>query len=376
MRRRSPRLLTARAIPPASGVSVDPERHFFLDTDALNGVLRALNVDDLLNAAQVSVTLRAAVTALVDCPSYLDNFWNTYWASWHNSCGVSYPALMFMLRVDPSRWARATLNDLQQGSIESPRATTDESNTQHRTERPWPRQTAEGGPELCLAELSQPGQRYMTLAAFELSFDGRNEVEAVPDHCPMTGDTASCDLILRQFGDGKGRIRGWPYRSAMFDGPGSYEPSGMFLNAQTECVIAGTEVFLRCSGRAHDTRRRYAEDSECNVGRLRRVGAGQTFRVEVIEENTHQGSAEITTRTGDLELYLGGVCHLLRPVPTGAIVHDPLSLTNCHALEDDPQADDEEWWEDPGTEDSDEDEHAMAGWYSFFDHDGQPLIDM
>ena len=43
--------------------------------------------------------------------------------------------------------------------------------------------------------------------------DGSPESKRVPRHLAITGDALSCDLIMKQCGDGRGHLRGWPGRS-------------------------------------------------------------------------------------------------------------------------------------------------------------------
>ena len=193
-----------------------------------------------------------------------------------------------------------------------------------------------------------------------------------PFHKPMTGDLFSCELIMRQFGDGTGRVRGSPGRSHDFyteeqDGfmvPIGYQ-GGIYGDHATRLILAGQEVLMSTYGDIHDEYCCYPE--QASIARVRLLAPGQTFTAEYLLDNQHVGSAKMTTQADDIEVFFNGgfgqVCHIMRPVPIGSTCPDPLVGDAGCVMTENPAG---EWW-DSG---HDELDYYINSWYTQYDLNG------
>ena len=388
-----------------------------LSDDQLEYVLRALAPEDLIPASCASKEMQTKVRRVCSSASFLDALWSAHWETWHSARGTRACAIDFMMSLDESRIPLA-IGFMGDESIDPARLATVEETVEwdasqrrprrkvnndthylkYRAEREWPRLTADGGAAACMAALSQPDQRYRTLAACHLRFDEKrvdkdaalaSEDEDVwthpAFHKPMTGDLFSCELIMKQFGDGSGRVRGWPRRSLHYDVekrdgtnvPVGYEGS-VYADCATRLQQAGQEIFLIVNGELHDDDACYAPQP--NLARVRLVDPGQAFTAARLCDNEHVGSAKVTTWVGDIELCFNGpfgqVCHIMRRVPDKKPCPDPLE-GECGCVMTDSGSDGNpagEWWEDP-----DEPLHATGKyyrkWFTRLNMDGDCLDD-
>ena len=382
--------------------------------DQLECVLQFLEVHDLIPVACASKDMHVRVRGVCSQAASLDTRWSNHWQSWHSRGGTSARAIKFMLSLDASRIPKEIFPSGSRTQVgEDPkelahmleakearawrgrrrRRQVPDCELQYRADRDWPRQTADGGAVACMQELSRQDQRYRTLAACHLHFDedhvdrdaeleSRTDVVTHPPfHKPMTGDIFSCDLIMRQFGDGTGRVRGWPGRSDDYDTEeqdGFMVPIGyqgvIYGDHATRLILAGQEVLMSAYGELHDDRHCYPE--QVSLARVRLLAPGQTFTAERIEFNKHVGSAKMTTQAGDLEICFNGdfgqVCHIMRPVPMGSSCSDPLEGEGgCVMTESGTENPAGKWW-DSG---HDEDDDYISSWYTRYDLNGDAVYD-
>ena len=143
----------------------------------------------------------------------------------------------------------------------------------------------------------------------------------------------------------------------MWEGEGY--PGDAFLDGALTIVRAGHEAFLTVEAELHEDECCYAPQP-C-FARVRLIAPGQTFTAAYLEENQLKGTAEMTSRTGDLELCFcgsfGNYCHIMRRVPSGkACCPDPLAC-DYPLMDKNPAG---RWWVDRN-------EPRKGGNYKYFD---------
>ena len=405
--RRSSRRLAAAAATTASESSTAPAASnvaglfALLSQDQVECILRCLTVDEMVLASWVGRGMRQSVHQLARQPAYGDAFWSAHWQTWHEAAKTTQREIAFMISMDPSRlppWSNAWRycepgwtnhahllhTDAREGDDDEEEGCSARGG-QYRADRSWPRLTAEGGIEACMAELGRKEQRYSTLAAFRLDYDDALKTRpdascAVdpPKHVPINGDTFSCELVMKLNGDGSGRMRGWPQRSLYYDknqaADGTWEGEGYqgmdYFDGAVTIARAGREAFFTVDTEVHDENHAWSPQP-CLV-RVRLVAPGQSFMVDhTIDAHPH-GKVKITSQAGDLELCfhgsLGNYCHIMRRIPAGAVCPDPL-VGECGCVMDDNPAG--KWWKGNANSGSSDLNHYINRWYKHYNEEGE-----
>ena len=367
-----------------------------LSRDQIELVLQCLAVEDIVRASWVCEAMRGYAHQLARQPAFADAFWSAHWQTWHTTRGTTALALGFMMSMDASRlppghddewwhegWDRCELATDDRKPRGTQMATVLARSLQYRADRSWPRETAAGSVDACMAELGRRGQRYRTLAAFNLLYDDTLETtppggsfRAIdpPRHRAIISDMRSCELIMRLNGDGTGRIRGFPKRSVYSDRDEDGEWIGSeglaCMDGAITTLRAGSEAFLTVVTEVHSDDQCYAP-CPC-FARVRLIKPGQTFTVAHTIDNEHKGTAMIQSQGGDLELCfhgsLGNYCHIMRQVPAGKWCADPLEGEFGREIAN-PAGN---WWEN--------DYEPLFGggmdfhsWYTYYDLDGEEV---
>ena len=385
-----------------------------LSEDEFERVMCNLTLDEMVPISWVCQSLRRSVHRLARKPAFVDAFWSEHWQTWHAARGTSPLAIGFMLSMDPARlppwlkeWEHSGELNWHPDNLATDGFEWDDvfdgvkddrirvaRPVQHRADRSWPRLTADGGVDACMAELGRRGRRYCTLAAFNLDYDGELDDEysrgfssAVepPRHKPVVGDVFSCELIMKLNGDGTGRIRGWPRRSSYYDkrdlGDGEFECDGYqggdHADGKITTVRRGDEAFLNVTAEIFDSHT--ASSPQPCFARVRLVAPEQIFTADRTVEAKHDGTAKMKTVAGDLELCFhgsfGNVCHIMRRVAMDAEVPDPLVGEFGCVIDENPA---EKWWRveeghdgDAADDDDDGDCGDFRSWFRRYDLEGR-----